>query len=61
MVSLRGTATVNKEMYIDILRLLRDAVRTKRLEEKRSAGFSFTTMLQITGWFSLKISYQRTT
>jgi hypothetical protein len=61
IVSLTETATVNKEMYIDILRLLRDAVRTKRPEEKRSAGFSFTTMLQHTGWFWLRISYQRTT
>jgi len=35
MVKCRETAAVNKEMYIDILRRLRDAVRRKRREKWR--------------------------
>ena len=48
-----GIATVNREMYTDILRRLRDVVRTKCTEKNGEPiiGFSFTTMLQHTGRF----------
>ena len=59
-MSFTGIATARKEICIDILRHLKDAVRTKRPEEQRSVGFSFTTMLQHTDWFLSRISYQRT-
>jgi hypothetical protein len=36
LVLFTGIATVNKEMYIDILRRLRDAVRRKRPEKWRT-------------------------
>jgi hypothetical protein len=35
LVSFTGIANLNKEMYIDIFRLLRDAVRKKRPEKWR--------------------------
>jgi hypothetical protein len=42
--------TVNKEIYAEIIRRLRDAVRTKNTEKLEiRVGFSFTTMLQDTG------------
>jgi len=50
-------ATVNKEIYIDILRRLREAARSKFQEKgKPTVGFSFATMLQHTGRFKLRIS-----
>ena len=49
--------TVSKEMYIEILRRLRDAVRRKRLVNWRT----FTTMLQHTGRFRSRISYRKNT
>jgi len=44
--------TVNKEIHIDILRRLRDAVRRKRPgKDEPISGLSFTVMLQHTGQF----------
>ena len=41
-----------KEMYIDILCRLRDAIRRKRPEKWRTnSWFAFTTMLQHTGQY----------
>jgi len=47
---------VNKEIYIDIFRRLRYAIRSNRLENgKPTAGFSFTTMPQHTDRFWSRI------
>jgi len=47
--------------FIDVLRLLRDAIRRKRPENGESVvGFSFTIMLQHTGRFCSRTSRQRT-
>jgi len=48
---------VNKEMYSDILRHPRDAVRRKRPENgEPRIGFSFTIMLQHSGRCGSRIS-----
>jgi len=54
-----GIATVNKEMHIDVLLRLRNAVNAPKSGEP-TVGFFFTTMLQQTGHFSSRISEQRT-
>jgi hypothetical protein len=41
LVQFRGDATVNKEMYIDTIRPLRDAVRKKRPEKWRTNNWFF--------------------
>jgi len=48
-------------MYTDILRRLSDAVRKKETPEngEPAVGVSFTTMLQHTGRFWSRISYQK--
>jgi len=52
---------VNSEMYIDILRRLREASEGNVLKNGEPTGrFSFTTMLQHTHRFWSRISYQRT-
>ena len=49
--------TVNQEMYIDILRRVRDAQnKTPRKMQNKKVGFSFTTVLQHTGRFRSRIS-----
>ena len=43
---------MNEELYIDILRRLRDVVRKKRQKNgEPKLGFNYTTMLQHTGRF----------
>jgi hypothetical protein len=39
LISVRGIAIVNKEMYIDMLRRLWDAVRRKRPEKRRTSSW----------------------
>jgi len=49
-------------MPFEMVRRLRDAVRSKRPEKRTTTfGFSFITMLQHTGRFLLNFSLQRTT
>ena len=45
LVLFTGLATVNKQMYIDILRRFKDAVKRKRPEKngEQTVGFYFTT------------------
>jgi hypothetical protein len=51
-VQFTGIATVGKEMHIDILRRLKDAVSTKRPKSGQpTVSFFFTTMLLHTGGF----------
>lgn len=52
--------TVNKEIYFNIFRRFRDAVRTKGPQKWRNSSFSFTTMLQHTGRFQSSTSQLRT-
>jgi hypothetical protein len=53
--------TMDKEMYIDIFRRPRDAVKRKRPKNGENTVRSpLTTMLQRTGRFRSRISYQRT-
>jgi hypothetical protein len=49
---LKGIAARRKEMYVEILRHLRDVVRCKRPEKWTTAfGFSLRTTLQHTGQY----------
>ena len=48
--------TVNEELYIDILRHVRDAQNKTTKNAEPTVGFYLTTMLQHTGWFWSKIS-----
>ena len=52
---------MNKKIYTDVLGPLRDEVRKKRPKNgEPTVGFSFTTILQHTGRFWLRISEHRT-
>ena len=48
--------TVNKELYIDILRHVTDAQNKNTKNAEPTVGFYFTTMLQHTGRFWSRIS-----
>jgi len=57
LVKLTGIVTVNKEMNIEIIRCLGDAVRKNLPKNGEPAiSISFTTMLQHTGQIWLRIS-----